>query len=74
MDSSQRSDFACRKAREFSEFLKALIEANEYADDLGVSRSEFALGMGEVSQFGLRENDLRWMLKRRWIELPENQE
>jgi len=68
MPSFAKNEFAKRKAIRFSLFLQTLNEAIEYATDLGTSPWEFALRLDQAITLNLNQNDLRWLVKRGWIE------
>lgn len=59
--------FSRNKANQFSQFLQALSDANEYSLDLSVSPWDFALWFAQLEAFDLNQNDLRWMIRKGWI-------
>lgn len=61
------SGFSSRKAQQFSQFLNALLEAEEYAADLKCSTWEFAIDIVDAKAMGIHMNDLRWMIRKGWI-------
>jgi len=60
--------FARRKVQQFSPFLSALFDAFEYASDLALSPWEFSLAGGDAFEFDVKQLDLRWMVRRGWIQ------
>jgi hypothetical protein len=59
--------FSRKKARQFSSFLRALKDAQEYAQDLQCSRWEFAISLAELGATDVQIHDLRWMIRKGWI-------
>lgn len=59
--------FSNKKARQFEQFLRALQEAHEYAQDLNCSIWEFAIRPADVGVADVHINDLRWMIRKGWI-------
>ncbi len=48
--------------------LGTLLEALEYADDVGSDRWEFAVSVSELLSCGCVHNDLRWLVRRGYVE------
>ncbi len=61
------SNFSKRKARQFSSFLRALKDAQEYAQDLQCSSWEFAISLADIGATDVQIHDLRWMIRKGWI-------
>lgn len=62
------SAFSQKKARQFSSFLRALKDAQEYAQDLNCSIWDFATRPADVGASNVHINDLRWMIRKGWIQ------
>lgn len=45
-----------------------LLEARAYADSLGLPIWEFAIGLDELRAAGYTTNDLRWLVRKRYVE------
>lgn len=45
-----------------------LLEAFEYAQETGSDQWEFAVGIDEFQRLGLNENDLRWLVRKGFVE------
>lgn len=61
------SSFAA--ARRVNEGLHFLLEAHEYAADVGVDPWTFALELRELRSLGLTNSDLRWLVLKKLVEL-----
>jgi hypothetical protein len=48
--------------------LRVLIQAYEYAANVGVSPRQFAVKLTEARLLGLTLSDLRWLVMKRWVE------
>ena len=48
--------------------LAALLEAFDYAEDTGSDCWDFAVAIRRLRELGLSETDLRWLVKRRFVE------
>ena len=54
-------------ARKFRRALALLIEAGVYAEQLGADPWEFAIEIREFRRFGVRENDLRFLVRLQYL-------
>lgn len=55
-------------ARRVNEALLFLLEAREYADDVGADSWDFALELRELRSLGLTTSDLRWLAMKGYVE------